>query len=505
MRINKLLRKGDLNRNDIMRVVKDEVKKGVGNQKSPAELLFSLLRIDSGNAHSEEDLKTQSKGNKVNDFKCYDFKTGEMKEYNRNSFYVAMEAFEVLYEAIIKRDIEANSKKGDFDFQSLLNLLKLYLQKVLKELMVFSSKEQKAIDEIILRVEKCFFVGRLKKNFLSDKKKYTEMNVFDRLNQIEIISLSRLFKQIKFLLLNRRESYLSHDPNRGRIKYFQLVSPTVANLLDQVKLQPLPDNQKEKSLMTSVNVREASIAQEMSTAEAQFNQLQALSKPITQSNAQLDKFVNDRKSMARKLIDILLEKALLLMVDLPEALKVTKKLPRVGVIKNALPPKNYDVPMVSQSYQDIQSKNPRSITVCKAKEANHTNRLHSPSVEAELEDKPRDIKVVLPTLDHSNKSKSRNDFRITTKALSRNSTMIPNPNHPFVKNVGSEPKEENQQRDRKTNCVFLSFSEARIFPFQKMRNVKEDEKLQELLGNRKNKMMMPIMYRPTPAQKVIVI
>lgn len=179
---------------------------------SPAEILFKILRTANVRNDAEEpepNLTPNPKKTVINNFKCYDYGSGQVKEYERSNFYFALEAFEKVYEAVIKQDLNVNSEKRKFDFQSLLSLIKNHLQKILQQFSAWTEKEKKDVDEIIARAEKSYFAGRLNKLFLSDKQKYKEINVFKRLNEIEVVSLSRLFKQIKFMLLNKKESYNS--------------------------------------------------------------------------------------------------------------------------------------------------------------------------------------------------------------------------------------------------------------------------------------------------------
>lgn len=177
---------------------------------SPADILFGILKDSSPN-NAMEDSNSHHKGvNKkpmINDIKCYVFGSGHTQKLAKSNFRKALEAFERIYESVIKQDLEENSKQRKFDFHSLLNLIRDYLRKIITQFSSYGVKEKVAIDEIIERTEKSYFAGRLKKQFLSDKNKYKEMDVFQRLNEIEIISLTRLFKQIKIMLLNRKDQF----------------------------------------------------------------------------------------------------------------------------------------------------------------------------------------------------------------------------------------------------------------------------------------------------------
>lgn len=224
----KLLKKG-ASKSQMRSMSPSSPKKPKDVTASPAELLFKILRTANVKDKSEEaELETNRKTQKktvINNYKCYDYGSGEVKEYERSNFYFALEAFEKVYEAVIKQDLEVNSQKRKFDFQSLLSLIKGHLQKILEQFSTWTEKEKKDVDEIIARAEKSYFAGRLNKLFLSDKQKYKEIDVFKRLNDIEVVSLSRLFKQIKFMLMNKKESYLSPVVSRDHKKNMFLGLP----------------------------------------------------------------------------------------------------------------------------------------------------------------------------------------------------------------------------------------------------------------------------------------
>ena len=203
-----------------------KIKKG---GLGPAEILMRILQDASGReedsrlAKKSEQTKSFS-GPKINAFKTYEFGSGKIKEYNRSNFLFALEAFEAIYESVIKHDLEVNSKERKFDYNSLMNLIRFYLEKILQQFKGWTDSDQKAVNEIITRTEQTFFAGRLHKQFLSDKTKYMQMNVFKRLNEIEVISLKKLFKQIKYLLLNKKENY-SLSVNDAPKKYYELRMP----------------------------------------------------------------------------------------------------------------------------------------------------------------------------------------------------------------------------------------------------------------------------------------
>lgn len=190
--------------------------------QGPGDVLIKLLQSieteTQKNRIIEIENEEKNKGKKavINSIKAFQFGTGEVKEFSRDSFYVALEAFEKIYNTIIREDLEKKSKSRDFDFQSLLKLIRLYLQKIVSKFSHWGEKEKQAVDEIIMRTEKSYFANKLKKKFLSDKVQYTQMDVFKRLNEIEVVSLSRLFKQIKYMLLNRKESYISQQINKSQ-------------------------------------------------------------------------------------------------------------------------------------------------------------------------------------------------------------------------------------------------------------------------------------------------
>ena len=230
----------------------------------PAEILLRILQDAEGpeRRSSLPEPSSLSSPKKINAFKTYEFGSGQIKEYNRSSFLFALEAFEAIYESVITHDLEVNSKERKFDYNSLLNLIKMYLQKILTQLHGWTESDKRAVEEIILRTEQTFFVGRLHKQFLSDKSKYMQMDVFKRLNEIEVISLRKLFKQIKHLLLNKKESYATPAPDNSA-KVFELRMPPLRLIeapIEAVKtlqeeLNPKPPKPDRARLQPSVKAQ----------------------------------------------------------------------------------------------------------------------------------------------------------------------------------------------------------------------------------------------------------
>lgn len=194
--------------------------------QSPGDVLIKLLQaIDAQKKDQLVEAEAENRLPKrgvINKIKAYQYGTGEVKEFSRDSFYVALEAFEAIYNTIIRDDLEQKSRARDLDFKSLLKLIRMYLEKIVTRFSSWGAKEQKAVDDIITRTEKGYFANKLKKKFLSDKNQYTKINVFERLNDIEVVSLSRLFKQIKHMLLNRKESYISNEIGQPKKKDFKI-------------------------------------------------------------------------------------------------------------------------------------------------------------------------------------------------------------------------------------------------------------------------------------------
>jgi hypothetical protein len=125
--------------------------------------------------------------------KVYEFGTGRTSLVTKNKFIAALNEFSKFYEHLIETDLVDKQKSGEFDYLSLINLLKMYLNKVMKKFSGWSSKDQSTLDLIIERTKKAFFSYKLNKKFISSKKHYMQINVFERLNTMETFSLKRLF------------------------------------------------------------------------------------------------------------------------------------------------------------------------------------------------------------------------------------------------------------------------------------------------------------------------
>ena len=99
---------------------------------SPAEILLKILRnaVDNDKealpiTDSKRSLGAGQK-EKIN-FKTFEYGSGLTTEYKHDTFYDALEAFDKIYEEVIKYDLEFNSRQRKFDFLSLMNLIKDYL------------------------------------------------------------------------------------------------------------------------------------------------------------------------------------------------------------------------------------------------------------------------------------------------------------------------------------------------------------------------------------------
>lgn len=208
--------------------------------QAPGDIFIKLLQnieTEKVKKKSEpQEVEEKNKKGVINSVKAFQFGTGEVKEFSRDTFYVALEAFDSIYNNIVKNDLEIRSKARDFDFESLLKLIRMYLEKIISEFGQWGEKEKLAVDEIILRTEKSYFANKLKKKFLSDKSEYAQINVFTRLNELEVVSLSKLFKQIKHMLLNRKENYVSQSMATPRPHTFQLKSVVLdEKIIDEAK------------------------------------------------------------------------------------------------------------------------------------------------------------------------------------------------------------------------------------------------------------------------------
>lgn len=136
--------------------------------------------------------------------KVYEFGTGKTTVVTKNKFIAALNEFSNFYEHLIETDLVKKQKSGEFDYLSLIHLLKMYLNKVMRQFKGWSSKDQSTLDLIIERTKKAFFSYKLNKKFISNKKHYMQIDVFERLNTMETFSLKRLFKTIKGFLIRYR-------------------------------------------------------------------------------------------------------------------------------------------------------------------------------------------------------------------------------------------------------------------------------------------------------------
>ena len=174
--------------------------------------------------------------------KVYEFGTGRTSLVTKNKFITALNEFSNFYEHLIETDLVKKQQSGQFDYLSLINLLKLYLNKVMKQFKGWSSKDQSTLDLIIERTKKAFFSYKLNKKFISSKQHYVKINVFERLNTIETFSLKRLFQTIKgFLIRYRGQVLAKKDPKVDRVIELTLPQPLPAEERADLPIQVLVD------------------------------------------------------------------------------------------------------------------------------------------------------------------------------------------------------------------------------------------------------------------------
>ena len=73
--------------------------------------------------------------------KVYEFGTGKTSLVTKNKFIAALNEFSKFYEHLIETDLVKKQKSGEFDYVSLINLLKIYLNKVMKQFSGWSTKD----------------------------------------------------------------------------------------------------------------------------------------------------------------------------------------------------------------------------------------------------------------------------------------------------------------------------------------------------------------------------
>lgn len=157
--------------------------------------------------------------------KVYDFSTGKTSYVTKNKLIAALNEFSKFYEHMINTDLIQKEKDGQFDYLGLINLLRLYLSKVMMQFPGWSDKDQISLNLIIDRAKKAFFSIKLNRRFISNKKKYVQMNVFERLTSIETMSLKRLFQSIKRFLMTYRGQVFEKTTDDGDLTLILKMPP----------------------------------------------------------------------------------------------------------------------------------------------------------------------------------------------------------------------------------------------------------------------------------------
>ena len=169
--------------------------------------------------------------------KVFEFETGEMIVLDKDKMLQILGEFNNFFEYIIREDISKKEKMGSLDYETLLNLLKYYLTKVMKKFKGWSNKETYSINQIIERTKKAFFAVKMNKQFLASKKKYIEIDVFERLTTIETTSFKKLFTKIKAFLFTFRAQYTSKPTGSlfdlEESMMYKLVMPKAVNINSQ--------------------------------------------------------------------------------------------------------------------------------------------------------------------------------------------------------------------------------------------------------------------------------
>lgn len=114
----------------------------------------------------------------------------------------------------------------------MISLLRLYLSKVMMQFPGWSDKDQLSLNLIIDRAQKAFFSIKLNRRFISDKKKYAKINVFERLTTMETMSLKRLFQSIKRFLMTYRGQVFERTSEEGDLVLLLRMPPAMR--LDEV-------------------------------------------------------------------------------------------------------------------------------------------------------------------------------------------------------------------------------------------------------------------------------
>ena len=73
--------------------------------------------------------------------KVYDFSTGKTSYVTKNKLIAALNEFSKFYEHMINTDLIQKEKDGQFDYLGLINLLRLYLSKVMMQFPGWSDKD----------------------------------------------------------------------------------------------------------------------------------------------------------------------------------------------------------------------------------------------------------------------------------------------------------------------------------------------------------------------------
>ena len=173
--------------------------------------------------------------------KLYDFGTATNQPITKNNLLSTLADFNRFYDEILESEVFKKEKSGELDFESLLSLLNIYLDKMIKEYKGWTRQDRFSLRQIIEQAKKAFFAYKLSKKFVSSKQSYLKVNIFERLNTLETFSIKKLFILIKGFIIRAIKTSESvpstreSDDFRGRIEY-ELKSPQKLNLDEEIIL-----------------------------------------------------------------------------------------------------------------------------------------------------------------------------------------------------------------------------------------------------------------------------